>query len=547
MTKLLSGVTSLVFSLAIWAQANAPTGSISGRITVREQPLPGITVTLEAPTSENSATPRKAFSTKTDSDGRYRFTGVPKGQHVVAPRAGAYVVPLGGMMMRAGKDVTIGENEQLEGVDFALTKGGVITGKVADANGRPLIQQRVNVKRVDGNARPQPFFPPAAAQYDTDDRGVFRLYGLAAGRYVVSVGEASNDGSIRIGRVGGYLPLTYYPGTRDEAEAKVVEVTEGGEATDIDIKVGKSEKTYDAKGRIVDGTTGAPLAGVRFSHGAISERGSSFGAGEERTNTQGEFLLQGLKPGQYTVTLLPEEGSDYYSDPASFAVLTADVEGLEVKAYRGATISGIVVIEGTADPAILQRVKDVQVSASPVSPSRSQMMMMPMFARPTTNADGTFQLTGLRPGKTRVGVTPRPPLQLLRLERDGVEIAREMELTAGESVTGVKAVLGYGGGVIHGQLDVIGGTLPPETRFIVVGSKRDGSNAPVLGPNGNIQVDSRGRFVIEGLLPGEYELQLIPVGSLGAPPPQGLRVERQQVVVGAGETRVTFTLNLGEK
>ena len=63
------------------------TGSISGRITVKQQPLPGITVTLEAPAQESSTQPRKSFSTKTDGDGRYRFNGVPKGPHVVSPRS----------------------------------------------------------------------------------------------------------------------------------------------------------------------------------------------------------------------------------------------------------------------------------------------------------------------------------------------------------------------------------------------------------------------------------------------------------------------------
>ncbi|HEX4945144.1 MAG TPA: carboxypeptidase regulatory-like domain-containing protein [Blastocatellia bacterium] len=544
MPKLACFILVLLCSSLTYAQS-AATGSISGRITAKQQPLPGITVTLEAPAMETSGQPRKAFNTKTDSDGRYRFVGVPKGQHVVSPRAAAYVVPTGGIMMRAGKDVTVGESEQLEGIDFDLTKGGVITGKITDHTGRPMIQQRVALKLRGANNQLRNYFTPNYSMSQTDDRGVFRLYGLPAGQYLVSVGEARNDGSITVGRAGGYLPLTYYPGTLNEAEAKAVEVTEGNEVTDIDIKVGKSERTYEARGRIIDGTTGAPLIGVQFSYGTImagaTPRIGSYGSSGERTNAQGEFLIQGVKPGKYAVFMQPEANSDYYSEPTVFELLEGDAEGLEIKAFRGASISGVVVVEGTTDPAILRRVKDVRVSAFATTPG----MQAPSFLRPAVNPDGTFQLTGLRPGKNRLSATGQAPLQLLRIEREGVELPREVELTAGEQMTGVRVVMGYGTGVIRGQLNVVGGTLPPEARFVVFATKQ-GSNT-IRGPNGDIQVDARGKFLVENLLPGEYDVRLIPAGTPGAPPMRQVRIEPQRVMVGAGEATVTFTLNLSEK
>jgi hypothetical protein len=543
---LLCGSTNVLF-----AQNDKPaTASITGRITVKQQPLPGITVTLEAPAMGSSQTPQKAFSAKTDNDGRYRFTGVPKGQHVVSPRAAAYVVPTsGGIMIRPGKDVTIGENEHLENIDFDLTKGGVITGKITDHTGRPLIQQGVTLKKRGFQNRLERFSTPNYSMSFTDDRGVYRLYGLPAGQYFVSVGEGRNDGSFSIGRPGGYLPLTYYPGTPDEAEAKTVDVTEGGEVTDIDIKAGKPEKTYEARGRIIDGTTGTPLIGVQFSYGTImagaTPRIGSFGMTGERTNAQGEFVMQSLKPGKYAVFMQTEESNDYYSEPTVFEVETGDVEGLEVKAYRGAGVSGMIVVEGTSDPAILQQVKDVRVSV--FAAGQTTGLRAPNFVRPTTNADGRFQLTGLQPGKSRVSAMPRPPLQLLRIERDGVETPGEIELVAGEQITGVKIVMGYGTGVIRGQLNVVGGDLPATARFLVIGQRVGGARGTILGQNGNVQVDARGRFVIENLMAGEYELQLVPVGMPGSPPLPGLRLEKQMVVVGAGESSVTFTLNLSEK
>ena len=538
----------LVGTLAYAQPAVPATGSISGRITAKQQPLPGITVTLESPIAISASEPRKPFSTKTDGDGRYRFAGVPKGQHVVSPRAAAYVVPTGGVMMRSGKDVTVGENEQLENIDFDLIRGGVITGKITDHTGRPMIQQRVTLWQRGANNRLQNFFSPNFSMYQTDDRGVYRLYGLPAGQYLVSVGEARNDGAISIGRAGGYLPLTYYPGTPNDAEAKLIEVTEGGEVTDIDIKVAKPEKTYEVRGRIIDGTTGAPLIGVQFSYGTMMTMGNtprigSYGSSGDRTNTLGEFLIQGVKPGKYAVFMQPDANSDYYSEPTVIEMAESDVEGVEVKAYRGASISGLVVIEGTTDPAILQRVKSVRVSAY----NSTQTMQAPSFGQPATNPDGTFTLTGLRPGKTRLSTQPQPPLQLLRIERESVELPREIDLAAGDQVTGIKVVMGYGTGVIRGQLNVVGGTLSPEARFMILPNRVGVSGNTIIGPNGNIFADARGRFVVEGVLPGEYEIQVVPIGSPGVPPMRGLQIDKPRVTVGIGEVSVTVTVKMGEK
>jgi len=71
----------------------------------------------------------------------------------------------------------------------------------------------------------------------TDDRGVFRVYGLAPGAYRVSVGQvASAEGAISIVGIGGsQYAKTFYPGATDELKAAIIRVNEGTEATNIDI------------------------------------------------------------------------------------------------------------------------------------------------------------------------------------------------------------------------------------------------------------------------------------------------------------------------
>ena len=71
------------------------TASITGRITFKEQPLPGMMVTLESARRSFNAQ-ASPLSMKTDTDGRYRLTGITAGQYSVSPRVLAYAIPYDG-------------------------------------------------------------------------------------------------------------------------------------------------------------------------------------------------------------------------------------------------------------------------------------------------------------------------------------------------------------------------------------------------------------------------------------------------------------------
>ncbi len=522
------------------------TASISGRLTFKEQPLPGVLVTLER-AGANPNSQQAPISAKTDTDGRYRLTGIAAGQYSVSPHALAYVVPFDGATYRPGKTVTISDGEALEGFDFALVKGGVIAGMITDHTGRAVIGQRVNLERLNEQGKASAFRSGNYRMFETDDRGAYRLYGLPAGRYKISLGEGGKDGSITVGRVGGFYRLTYYPGVTDEAEARIVELTEGGESTDIDFKVSKPEKTYEAKGRVIDGSTSAPLSGLNVAHGALpkgQENIGGYGSTNEMTNANGEFVIRGLTPGRYAafpVTnsffLGADASKEYFSDPTIFEVISNDVEGLEIKAQRGASLSGSVVIEGANDPAILKLLTRVTVSArietkATQSPSRSAQV----------NPDGTFRLSGLRPGKARLTtfVSDGSPLMLVRVEREGVPLRDGIELTGTEPISGVKLTLVYGSGAIRGEVKVIG-TLSPDTRLFVW-ANHGGQDAGRSTP-----VDARGRFVLENLAPGEYALSISQSVVSGTSTTHTRPVPMQKVTVGAGETTVTLTLDLNGK
>src|SRR5207244_12335072 len=74
----------------------------------------------------------------------------------------------------------------------------VITGRVTDAENKPVVEERVSLQSVDENGAPSRFgvfSSPNDQMYQTDDRGIYRIYGLPAGRYKVSVGRSEEHTS----------------------------------------------------------------------------------------------------------------------------------------------------------------------------------------------------------------------------------------------------------------------------------------------------------------------------------------------------------------
>ena len=75
-----------------------------------------------------------------DADGNYHIGGLASGQINVTLVAPMYVLPTSAMFGQ-GRVVNLSTNEAVEGIDFKLTRGGVITGRITDADGRPVIEE----------------------------------------------------------------------------------------------------------------------------------------------------------------------------------------------------------------------------------------------------------------------------------------------------------------------------------------------------------------------------------------------------------------------
>ena len=524
----------IILSTAVCAHsqylpAKEPTGVVTGKVTLKGKPAADIVIVLR-PNSPNPTAQFSSHKGTTDLNGECRIANVPAGNYTVAPVAPALVDANG---FSSQKVVFLSKGETIENIDFALVRGGAITGKVVDADGRPLIEQEIQLFAVQNNSSN---YSMTAVQ--TDDRGIYRFYGFKAGSYKVATGRGERGSfSNRF----NFYKQTYYPSVSEADQATVIEVSEGGEAANIDITVGPTLTSYTASGRIVDGATGQPLPGVAYGiKRFISAYSTSSMSNGAVTNSRGEFKLENLVPGKYAVQIRPVPTNTWRADDLPFEIVDEDVSGLVVQTKKGATLSGVVVIEGSDDKNARNELRRLMLIA--ISGPRDERASNTWSA---IGADGSFSMSGVAPGLATLQLANSSHFRLLRVERNGVIPGRGVDVKEGEELSGVRVFVAFGNATIRGSVEVPNGTLPSGARYYVVMRNISDDQMVASGSNLSAEVDARGQFVIEGVFPGTYEI------SAGIWSPDGRTVfgeKKQQIAVTAGSVNnVTLSIELNPK
>ncbi len=532
-------IATFALTVPMFAQSTTPNktsrGTISGRITIKDKGAAGVVVGIRKPFRGNPFESELPLKVVTDQDGNYRITNLVAGSYEVMPSVPAYVVA--GLNLAKTKSVNVGEDENVESINFSLVRGGVITGRVLDADGQPVIQHGVQVYRIDALDKqsqqpPQPLPMNAGV---TDDRGIYRMYGLTAGRYKVSAGKA-DDAFAAPGMPGrATYKQVFHPDVTDATKATIIEVTEGSEAKDVDITLGRALQTYSASGRAVD-EKNAPVPNLRFGLQRATGQRMEFVNSMAVSNSQGDFVVEGLIPGKYGIYIFPNQGEDARVPSFNFEIVDQDVSGLTLRLTKGGSISGIVTVEGE-DKTAFEKVTKMQLrafiqvgggfggsSSSPISP------------------DGSFRLAGLSAGNVQIilgsmMMVPTPGFTISRIERDGVAIQRTIEMKDGENITGVRVVVTYGTATLRGVVKLENGSLPEGGRMFVRLGK-PGDPAGFGRPSG---VDARGHFLVENVTPGLYELSVMVFTQTG----QTVKTIKRDVTVQEGvANEIAITIDM---
>lgn len=514
--------------------ASTPRGSVSGRVTIKGKPAPGIFVGLRKTAA--GVGPEQFLKAITDHEGFYRITNVPPGSYDIQPSALAYVVS--DANNTRSKNVIVAEDENVEDINFSLVRGGVITGKVIDADGRPVIQQQVHLYRIEA-VQQQARQVFSGARVQTDDRGIYRFFGLNAGRYKVASGRGEDN------YAGGYTAnrnvykQVFHPDQTDQEKATVIDVREGSESTDVDIKLGRAMQTFSISGRVIN-EDGTPAPNVRF--GLMRTFGQTYETVDGvLSDSKGDFTVDAIAPGKYGVLTYTQENQALKAEPPTFDVIDQDVSGITVRFTKGLSVAGVVVLEHEDKKAwakLLELKLRGYVSAPPgatlISQSNSVASISP---------DGSFQLPGLSPGVLNfwlggAGNNAPKGFMISRIEHNGVAAPNGIEIKDGEQVTGVRVIVSYGTATLRGVVNVDAGLVPEGARTLARLMRPGMQNSSVSAA----LVDARGHFLMEGIPPGVYELvvwQTVP-GARTRPPSAKQQVTIQDGVV--NEVSVTLEL-----
>jgi hypothetical protein len=508
--------------------AEQPKGSVSGRVMRDGKPAPGVGVMVSRGDSPANLLP--VGQTVTGPDGAFRLESLAAGRYIFTVDAPRLV--LDGIQLRwwgNGRQLTLANGEAVEGFDLALVRGGVITGRVTNVDGKPVTGEQIVLQRIGEGGSKQ--LARAAGRNATDDRGIYRLYGLAAGRYIVAAGTPDDPRMLSFGQAKRYR-VTYHPAAAVDSEATVVDVAAGGEVSGVDIVLPKAERLFEASGRVVYGDTGTPGSGLGVGYGIVTANRFAGAYGSVgRTSETGTFRLTGLKPGDYGLMVQLEPGNPYFGKPLGFTIENKNVDGLVLVLERGLSVSGQLVIEG-ARPADSPGANGLTLTLERTDPPAPGAIASVGYPGAKVGADGAFTITGVEPGRHRFILGPwnvRSRPSIVRVERDGVPAAGEIEVRAGDPAT-VRIVAAYGSATIQGRAMVKGGVAASQSAAVTI-QRTDVAAAPRRYP-----VDGRLRFVADNLPAGRYSVKLT-VYQLDAGQTRRFESDEKIVEVGEGQIR----------
>jgi hypothetical protein len=122
-------------------------------------------------------------TTITDDGGRFVFAGLPAGRYSVGASKATWVAANYGATrpLRPGSAIPLADGQKLD-IVIRMPRGGVITGVVLDHNNQPSAGTPVRRCVRDRQRRAK---AGIRRQRLADDRGVYRIFGLAPGDYLV--------------------------------------------------------------------------------------------------------------------------------------------------------------------------------------------------------------------------------------------------------------------------------------------------------------------------------------------------------------------------
>ncbi|HEX5883514.1 MAG TPA: carboxypeptidase-like regulatory domain-containing protein [Pyrinomonadaceae bacterium] len=497
------------------------TGSIKGRVVADDgRPVVNAMLMAQAINGQPSARPAQV-----DAEGKFSFDELPLAAYVVFAMAPGYIDEA----MSTGDPNDWPRHLIGSQLKIKMIKGGVITGKVTNSKGDPIVGVPVHAMSLNDPVwSPTDFLGGGGAE--SDDRGIYRIYGLRPGPYVVSAGGPGQFGFARSNGFDLDVP-TYYPAaTRDTAIPVVVR--SGDETAGIDIKYVGGEG-HRVSGFVVGGIN----AGASAASGAIVIFLSHAGtqsvlsmALSSPIDQSRAFGFNGVADGEYDLFATFQTGQQ--TDALLVAtkrvtVRGGDVTGVELTLAPLASIAGAIMLdpikpEDKCDERGSQLIETIFAARRDDPRKSGSQMMTRMLAGlgGISNAKGEFIARNLDAGRYRFEIKLPTDAWYVRVINVPAAVAAPpanvakpnqsspwqgtVTIKSGQQLGGVSIMVGQDAAGLRGRVTATpeGAALPTDLRVHLVPADREQANDVLRYSETTITSD--GSFAFSNIAPGRY-------------------------------------------
>jgi hypothetical protein len=451
------------------------------------------------------------YAAVTGVDGSFRIENIAPGRyHMFVERTGYQEIDKH-HRHTDGRTLTLTAGQEMKDLVIRLQAAAVLEGRVTDEDGDPMAEAQVAVLRQSFFAGRSRWEQVSAGR--TNDLGEYRIPGLGAGSYFVSVtpppdfrnliettsnAPAERQNAPAPEKAATAYQTTYYPGARDRAQAAPIQLHAGEDfPVNFSLTPGPS---LTIRGSVVSLPPG--------STATIMLQSKDFGLvlnGAEM-HKDGSFEIRDVVPGAYTILATVDNAAVPMMARQALQVTSASVEGLRLAPQAAGSIRGHLRME--ANSAARPDASQLFLLLRSVDGDDDTVGAFTWESSFDTvahvNADGSFEWKSVPAGRYSVQISEASasPDLFLKSVAAGRDAADSGFSVSGGTVT-LDLLASANGAVAEGvatnQKDepvtdaVV--VAVPEARF----RSRPDRYRKVL-------TDQSGRFTVRGLPPGDYTL-----------------------------------------
>lgn len=290
------------------------------------------------------------YTAVTGLDGTFQIEGIVPGRYRLFVERTGFLEVDKHHARTDGRVLTLAAGQEIKDLSIRLQAAAVVQGRVTDEDGDPLPSAQVSVLRqtfMTGRSR----WEQAGAER-TNDLGEYRIAGLAAGNYYVSVSPAPDFRSLieaagaaatagrgaAPGKPATSYQTTYYPGTADRSQAAPIQL-HAGDDFPVNFSLTPSP-SLSIRGSVVN------LPPRSTAVIMLQSRDFNLVLTGAEMRKDGSFVIRDVAPGAYTILATVDDAAAPMMARQALQVVSNNVDGLRLAPQPGGWVHGRLRFEG---------------------------------------------------------------------------------------------------------------------------------------------------------------------------------------------------------